>query len=66
MGYFYRIAISRGEIMESQNPATQNMYGTGEASNDEIQLGQLLDSFMMAIQNKDLNKIMSFYAAPTL
>ena len=44
--------------MESQNSATQNMYGTGEASNDEIQLGQLLDSFMMAIQNKDLNKIM--------
>lgn len=48
--------------MESQNTTTQNLYGTGEASNDEIQLGQLLDSFMMAIQNKDLNKIMSFYA----
>lgn len=48
--------------MESQNSASQNLFRTGDASNDEIQLGQLIDSFMMAIQNKDLNKIMSFYA----
>ncbi len=61
-GLFSRIEFRIGENMESQNKATQNNYGAGEASNDEIQLGQLLDSFMMAIQNKDLNKIMSFYA----
>lgn len=34
--------------MEPQNSTTQKFSRTGEASNDEIQLGQLIDSFMMA------------------
>lgn len=48
--------------MEPEKTTTQPAFTTGEVSNDEIQLRQLIDSFMMAIQKKDLNKIMFFYA----